>query len=45
MTTTPRRIVTPERREEDIAETSLRPQRLVEFIGQQQARANLEVFI
>ena len=28
MTTTPRRLVTPERREEDIAETSLRPQRL-----------------
>jgi Holliday junction DNA helicase RuvB len=45
MTTTPRRIVTPERREEDTAEASLRPQRLVEFIGQQQARANLEVFI
>src|SRR5437762_5409106 len=45
MTTTPRRLVTPERREEDVAETSLRPQRLGEFIGQQQARANLEVFI
>jgi Holliday junction DNA helicase RuvB len=45
MTTTPRRLVTPERRDEDIAETSLRPQRLAEFIGQQQARANLEVFI
>jgi Holliday junction DNA helicase RuvB len=45
MPTTPRRIVTPERREEDTAEASLRPQRLVEFIGQQQARANLEVFI
>ena len=34
-----------ERREEDTAETSLRPQRLSEFIGQQQARANLAVFI
>ena len=45
MTTTPRRLVTPERREEDIAETSLRPQRFAEFIGQSQARANLEVFI
>src|SRR6202163_3796587 len=45
MTTTPRRLVTPERREEDAAETSLRPQRLSEFIGQQQARANLSVFI
>ena len=45
MTTTPRRLVTPERREEDTVEASLRPQRLSEFIGQQQARANLEVFI
>jgi Holliday junction DNA helicase RuvB len=45
LSTTPRRLVTPERREEDSAETSLRPQRLGEFIGQQQARANLEVFI
>jgi Holliday junction DNA helicase RuvB len=45
VTTTPRRLVTPERREEDTAEASLRPQRLAEFIGQQQARANLEVFI
>jgi len=39
------RIVTSERREEDTADVSLRPQRLSEFIGQQQARANLEVFI
>jgi Holliday junction DNA helicase RuvB len=45
MTTTPRRLVTPERKEEDVVETSLRPQRLAEFIGQQQARANLSVFI
>jgi Holliday junction DNA helicase RuvB len=37
--------VTAERREEDLAETSLRPQRLSEFIGQKQARANLSVFI
>jgi Holliday junction DNA helicase RuvB len=37
--------VTAERRDEDTAETSLRPQRLSEFIGQQQARANLSVFI
>jgi Holliday junction DNA helicase RuvB len=42
---TPRRLVAPERREEDVAETSLRPQHLAEFIGQQQARANLKVFI
>jgi len=41
----PKRLVTPERREEDIAELKLRPQRLAEFIGQQQARANLSVFI
>jgi holliday junction DNA helicase RuvB len=45
MTSTPGRIVTPERREEDTAEVSLRPQKLAEFIGQQQARANLSVFI
>jgi Holliday junction DNA helicase RuvB len=45
MTTSPRRLVTPERRDEDVVETSLRPQRLDEFIGQQQARANLRVFI
>jgi Holliday junction DNA helicase RuvB len=45
MATPPRRIVTAERREEDIAEASLRPQKLAEFIGQQQARANLTVFI
>jgi Holliday junction DNA helicase RuvB len=37
--------VSAERRDEDIAETSLRPQRLSEFIGQQQARSNLSVFI
>ena len=45
MSTTPRRLVTSERRDEDAAETSLRPQRLSEFIGQQQARSNLGVFI
>jgi Holliday junction DNA helicase RuvB len=37
--------VTPEPRDDDVAEASLRPQRLSEFIGQQQARANLQVFI
>jgi Holliday junction DNA helicase RuvB len=42
---TPPRLVTAERREEDVAESSLRPQRLSEFIGQEQARANLSVFI
>ena len=45
MTTTPRRLVTAERSEEDAADSSLRPQRLAEFIGQQQARSNLSVFI
>ncbi len=39
------RLVNAERRDEDIAEGSLRPQRLTEFIGQQQARSNLSVFI
>jgi Holliday junction DNA helicase RuvB len=33
------------RRDEDGAESSLRPRRLTEFIGQQQARSNLAVFI
>src|SRR5712691_5416368 len=42
---TPRRLVTAERREDDVAEAPLRPQRLDEFIGQAQARSNLEVFI
>jgi Holliday junction DNA helicase RuvB len=45
VSTTPRRLVAAERRQEDAAETSLRPQRLSEFIGQQQARANLSIFI
>ena len=40
--TSPSRIVTPERRDEDAAKAALRPQTLAEFIGQEQARANLE---
>ena len=44
MTTSPR-LVTPERREDDDTESSLRPLRLSDFIGQAQARANLSVFI
>ena len=44
MSSTPRRLVTAERRDDD-ADGSLRPQRLGEFIGQQQARSNLAVFI
>ncbi|MGE3064342.1 MAG: Holliday junction branch migration DNA helicase RuvB [Hyphomicrobiaceae bacterium] len=38
------RLVTGARRETD-ADASLRPQRLDDFIGQEQARANLRVFI
>ena len=45
MNTTPQRLVAAERREDDMAEASLRPQRLAEFVGQQQARANLAIFI
>ncbi|HEY7459868.1 MAG TPA: Holliday junction branch migration DNA helicase RuvB [Xanthobacteraceae bacterium] len=41
----PPRLVTPERRDDDTAELSLRPQRLDEFIGQAKARANLRVFV
>jgi Holliday junction DNA helicase RuvB len=44
MTTSPR-LVTSERRDDDVAEASLRPQKLSEFVGQEKARANLEVFI
>src|SRR5215203_685718 len=44
MNATPSRLLTPERREDD-ADASLRPQVLAEFIGQKQARANLQVFI
>ncbi|HVX99797.1 MAG TPA: Holliday junction branch migration DNA helicase RuvB [Pseudorhodoplanes sp.] len=44
MTTSPR-LVTSERRDDDAAEASLRPQKLCEFVGQEKARANLEVFI
>jgi Holliday junction DNA helicase RuvB len=43
--TTARRLVTAERRDEDAGEAPLRPQFFSEFIGQQQARSNLEVFI
>jgi holliday junction DNA helicase RuvB len=42
---TGRKLVTAERREEDAAEATLRPQKLAEFIGQEQARRNLAVFI
>jgi holliday junction DNA helicase RuvB len=39
------RLLSAERREDDLAEASLRPQKLSEFIGQEKARVNLEVFI
>jgi Holliday junction DNA helicase RuvB len=39
------RLLDRERQDEDAGELSLRPQRLAEFIGQAQARANLKVFI
>jgi holliday junction DNA helicase RuvB len=42
---TPDRIVTPERSEDDVLESSLRPKRLADFVGQQQARENLSIFI
>jgi holliday junction DNA helicase RuvB len=40
----PPRLVASDARDDD-ADASLRPQRLSEFIGQEQARANLKVFI
>ena len=42
---TPPRIVTPERRSDDVGDTALRPQSLTEFVGQAQARKNLSIFI
>ncbi|QRG07385.1 Holliday junction branch migration DNA helicase RuvB [Xanthobacter dioxanivorans] len=39
------RLLSGEKRGEDAADTTLRPQLLQEFVGQAQARANLEVFI
>jgi Holliday junction DNA helicase RuvB len=40
-----RKLVSAESGEEDAAEASLRPQKLAEFVGQEQARKNLAVFI
>src|SRR6201988_2662724 len=42
---TPSRMVTPERRADDVGDTALRPQSLSEFVGQAQARKNLSIFI
>src|ERR1700753_1700804 len=39
------RIVTPERTQDDALEVSLRPKLLADFVGQQQARENLSIFI
>ncbi len=39
------RTVTPDRHEDDAAESSLRPQTLAEFIGQKASRENLAIFI
>jgi holliday junction DNA helicase RuvB len=39
------RLVTGDRREADAYEATIRPQALGDFIGQEQARANLRVFI
>jgi Holliday junction DNA helicase RuvB len=40
-----RKLVSAESGEEDAAEATLRPQKLAEFVGQEQARKNLAVFI
>ena len=45
MSSPPRRLVTAERSDDDVADASLRPQRLSEFIGQAKVCANLRVFI
>jgi Holliday junction resolvasome RuvABC ATP-dependent DNA helicase subunit len=37
------RLITPEKRGED--DTTLRPQTLDDFVGQEAARANLKIFI
>ena len=39
------RLVAPARSEDDALEASLRPRKLSDFVGQQQARENLSVFI
>ena len=39
------RLIDPEKREDDDSDTSLRPLKLGDFIGQEKARANLDIFI
>ena len=41
----PRRLLNPEKREDDPSEASIRPLALADFTGQEAARANLKVFI
>jgi Holliday junction DNA helicase RuvB len=43
--TPPCRLLTPEKREDDAAEASIRPLALADFTGQEAARKNLKVFI
>src|SRR5690242_17274423 len=38
-------MVSPERRQDDVGDTAMRPQNLSEFVGQAQARKNLSIFI
>jgi Holliday junction DNA helicase RuvB len=47
LTTPPRRLVSPEKRQDDLSqsEASLRPLLLADFIGQESVRKNLKVFI
>ncbi len=42
---TDRSLVSPEKREDDDSDSSLRPLKLGDFIGQEKARANLDIFI
>jgi len=44
MTTAPKRLVSADKRDDDF-DSSIRPLRLAEFVGQEKARANLSVFI
>jgi Holliday junction DNA helicase RuvB len=44
VTTAPKRLVTADKRDDDF-DSSIRPQKLAEFVGQEKARANLSVFI
>jgi Holliday junction DNA helicase RuvB len=41
----PDRTLSPDRRDDDAAEASLRPQTLAEFVGQKTSRENLRIFI